>query len=179
MGAFFIDSILFYRYHKGKRGGCMFIRKFENSDAEKTHEMIAHTLRTTNIKDYTPEFIEETVQRLAPEVLISRGETSHFYVLIEDEQIIGCGGIAGFWGSETESILLTIFIHPDYQGKGYGRQLIETLEADEYFKRAVRIEIPASITAVGFYQKMGYDYKDGISTPDEEQHVRLEKFPNK
>ena len=155
----------------------MFIRSFENSDAVKTHEMIAYTLRTVNIKDYTPEFIEETVQRLSPEVLISRSETSHFYVLVEDEQIVGCGAIAGYWGSETESILLTIFIHPDYQGKGYGRQLIETLETDEYFKRAERVEIPASITAVGFYQKMGYDYKDGISTPDEEQHVRLEKFP--
>ena len=157
----------------------MFIRKFENSDAQKTHEMIAHTLRTVNIKDYTPQFIEETIQQLAPEVLIERGKTSHFYVLCENDEIIGCGGIAGFWGSETESILLTIFIHPDHHGKGYGRQLIETLEADEYFKRAVRTEIPASITAVGFYQKMGYDYKDGISTPDEEQHVRLEKFNNK
>ena len=157
----------------------MFIRKFENSDAQKTHEMIAHTLRTVNIKDYTPQFIEETIQRLLPEILIERGKTSHFYVLCEDDKIIGCGAIAGFWGSETESILLTIFLHPDYQGKGYGRQLIETLEADEYFLRAERVEIPASITAVGFYQKMGYDYKDGISTPDEEQHVRLEKFNNK
>ena len=154
----------------------MIIRKFENGDAVKTHEMIAHTLRTVNTKDYTPQFIEETIQRLSPEILIQRGETSHFYVLCEDDKIIGCGGIAGFWGSETESILLTIFVHPDYQGKGYGRQLIETLENDEYFKRAERVEIPASITAVGFYQKMGYDYKDGISTPDEEQHVRLEKF---
>ena len=157
----------------------MIIRKFENSDAVQTHEMIAHTLRTVNIKDYTPEFIEDTIQQLLPEVLISRSETSHFYVLCEDDKIIGCGAIAGFWGSETESILLTIFIHPDYQGKGYGRLLIKELEADEYFKRAQRVEIPASITAVGFYQKMGYGYKDGVSTPDEEQHVRLEKFPNK
>ena len=160
-------------------GVFMVIRRFENNDAVKTHQMIAHTLRTVNIKDYSQEFIEQTIQRLAPEVLISRGETSHFYVLCEDDEIIGCGAIAGFWGSETESILLTIFIHPDYQHKGYGRKLIETLENDEYFKRADRIEIPASITAVGFYQKMGYDYKDGITTPDEEQIVRLEKFPNK
>ena len=157
----------------------MIIRKFENSDAVKTHQMIAHTLRTVNINDYSKEFIEETIQRLSPEVLISRGESSHFNVLCEGDKIIGCGAIAGFWGSETESILLTIFIHPDHQGKGYGRKLIEMLENDEYFKRANRVEIPASITAVGFYQKMGYDYKNGITTPDEEQIVRLEKFPNK
>ena len=98
------------------------------------------------------------------------------YVICDGEKIIACGAIAGFWGSETESILLTIFVHPDRQGKGVGRKLIETLEKDEYFLRAERIEIPASITAVGFYQKMGYNYKNGISVPDEEQLVRLEKF---
>ena len=58
----------------------MFIRKFRNSDAMETHEMIAYTLRTVNIQDYTPQFIEETIQQLSPEILIQRGETSHFYV---------------------------------------------------------------------------------------------------
>ena len=154
----------------------MVIRRFENADAQKTHEMIAHTLRTVNIKDYSPQFIEDTVAQLTPPILIERRENSHMYVICDGKKIIGCGAIAGFWGSETESILLTIFIHPDYQGQGLGRQLIETLENDEYFLRAERIEIPASITAVGFYQKMGYDYKNGDTTLDEEQHIRLEKF---
>lgn len=154
----------------------MVIRRFENADAQQTFEMIAHTLRTVNSKDYPPQYIEDTVKQLMPAVLIERRSTSHMYVICDDDKIISCGAIAGFWGSETESILLTIFVHPDYQGKGIGRKLIETLESDEYFLRARRIEIPASITAVGFYQKMGYDYKDGISTPDEEQHVRLEKY---
>lgn len=36
---------------------------------------------------------------------------------------------------------------------------METLEQDDYFFRAKRIEIPASITAVKFYKKFGYDYK--------------------
>ena len=51
----------------------------------------------------------------------------------------------------------------------------ETLEQDEYFLRAKRIEIPASITGVPFYLKMGYHYKNGISEPDEEHLIRLEK----
>ena len=154
----------------------MVIRRFTEADAQKTSEMIAYTLRTVNIKDYSPQFIEDTIAQLTPPILIERRENSHMYVICDDERIIACGAVAGFWGSETESILLTIFVHPDYQGKGIGRKLIETLESDEYFLRAERVEIPASITAVGFYQKMGYNYKDGISTPDEEQHVRLEKY---
>ena len=53
--------------------------------------------------------------------------------------------------------------------------MIETLEKDEYFLRAKRVEIPASITACGFYRKMGYDYKNGVNEPDAERLIRLEK----
>ena len=59
---------------------------------------------------------------------------------------VAVGSISSFWGSLTESILLTIFV------------------------------IPASITAVDFYRKQGYDFKNGIKELDEEGHYRLEKF---
>lgn len=89
---------------------------------------------------------------------------------------MGCGAIGSYWGKKDESSLFTIFVLPEYQGKGIGRRIIETLESDEYFLKAKRIEIPASITACQFYRKMGYDYKNGVDIPDEEQLFRLEKF---
>lgn len=49
-------------------------------------------------------------------------------------------------------------------------------EQDELFLRADRIEIPASITAVDFYKKKGYDYKNNVKELDEEGHYRLEKY---
>ncbi len=97
-------------------------------------------------------------------------------VACDGTRIVGCGAIAGYWGSVTESILLTIFVLPDYQGKGVGKRIIETLENDEYFLRAKRVEIPASITAVEFYKKMGYDYKNGIAELEDGLLYRLEKF---
>ena len=110
------------------------------------------------------------------EVLIERANHGHMYVVYDDSRIVGCAAIAGYWGSTTESILLTIFVLPEYQGKKIGKLIIQTLEQDEFFLRAKRIEIPASITAVGFYKKMGYDYKNGIAQIDDEQVYRLEKF---
>lgn len=98
------------------------------------------------------------------------------YVLEWKEQIVGVGAISSFWGSETESILLTIFVLPELHGKGIGKIIIDTLEKDELFTRARRIEIPASITATDFYRKFGYDYKNGIKELDDEGHFRLEKF---
>ena len=53
---------------------------------------------------------------------------------------------------------------------------METLEQDVFFLRAKRVEIPSSITARDFYRKMGYNYKNGEDTVDEEQLYRLEKF---
>ena len=73
------------------------------------------------------------------------------------------------------SCFFTIFVHPDYQGKGIGRLIIGTLERDDFYLRAKRIEVPASITAVPFYLKMGYAFKGGVTEPDEEQLLRLEK----
>lgn len=151
-------------------------RRFRQEDAQEVSELIIHTLRTTNIKDYSKVYIENVVAQFAPEQVIERAGWTHFYVFCEEDRIVGCGAIGAYWGSETESCLFNIFVHPSCQGKGIGRSIIETLEADEYARRASRIEIPASITACPFYRKLGYDYKNGVNTLDAEQHYRLEKF---
>jgi len=154
----------------------MEIRLFRKEDAAQTAQMIAETLRISNSKDYSQKYIEDTVSSLSADVLTERAKAGHMYVVCDRARIVGCGAIAGYWGSTTESILLTIFVLPAYQGKGIGKQIIHTLEHDEFFFRASRIEIPASKTAVGFYRKMGYDYKNGIAELDAEQLYRLEKF---
>lgn len=152
------------------------VRSFQERDAEEVSALVAVTMRTVNIKDYSEEYIEANVLSHSPEVLIERAREGHMYVVCDGPRIVGCGAIAAYWGSTEESVLLTIFVLPGYHGRGIGRLIIQTLERDEFFLRAKRIEIPASITAVGFYRKMGYDYKNGIAETDGEQLYRLEKF---
>lgn len=152
------------------------IRRFQENDAGEVAALVARTLREVNIKDYSAEYIEANVSSHSAEVLSERARDGHMYVVCDEAKIIGCGAIAGFWGSTTESILLTIFVLPEYQGQNIGRLIVQTLEQDEFFLRAKRIEIAASITAVDFYRKLGYNYKNGIAELDEEQVYRLEKF---
>ena len=154
----------------------MKIRRFRKADAEAISALLAVTLRTTNIKDYSSEYIENQVKTHQPQNILERASWTHFYVVCDDEKIVGSGAIGPYWGKTDESCLFTIFVLPEYQGNGIGRKIIQTLEQDEYFLRAKRIEIPASITAVAFYRKMGYDYKNGITTPDSEGLLHLEKF---
>ena len=39
------------------------VRRFQNSDADEVSRLIIKTLRTTNIKDYSAEFIENDVKK--------------------------------------------------------------------------------------------------------------------
>lgn len=154
----------------------MIIRRFENKDAEKVSSLIIHTVRISNIEDYSAELMEELIKHQQAENVLERAGWTHFYVAQDGNEIIGCGAIGPYWGKEDESSLFTIFVLPEYQRKGIGTKIIETLEKDEYFLRSKRIEIPSSITAVNFYRKFGYNYKNGIAEIDEEQIYRLEKF---
>jgi len=151
------------------------IRLFQPKDAEAVSRLIVHTLRTTNRKDYSPEYIEADAAKFTPADVLVRASWTHFYVACAGREIIGCGAIGPYWGKEDESSLFNIFVHPDWQGKGVGRRIVETLEQDDYFLRAKRIEIPASVTGCEFYRKMGYDFKNGVAAVDEEQLFRLEK----
>ena len=154
----------------------MKIRRFEPADARAVSDVIVKTLRISNTKDYPPEEMEELILYQQPADVMQRASWTHFYVAEEEGQIVGCGAIGPYWGREDESSLFTIFVLPERQGRGVGRKIVETLERDEYALRARRIEIPASITGLPFYRKMGYGFKDGVETPDGEGLYRLEKI---
>ena len=151
------------------------LRRFRSGDEFAVSEVIRTALTVSNSQDYPPEVIKYNIESHSPEVMAKRAAESHFYVAVDGKKIIGCGGITGYWGSTTESYLISVFILPEYQKRGIGRKIIEALEADEYFLRAWRTEVGSSLTAVHFYRKMGYEYKNGVSSPDEIGIVRLEK----
>ena len=152
------------------------IRRFRDEDAEAVSCLLARNFIEVNSKDYGIEPMEKLAAHHNAAWMCQIADDSHMYVFEWKNQIVGVGSIAAFWGSQTESILLTVFVLPELHGKGIGRTIMRTLEADAYYRRARRIEIPASITAIEFYRKFGYDFKDGVKELDEEGHYRLEKF---
>ena len=151
------------------------IRLFVESDAEVVQDIIHRGLREINGKDYPAELIEEYCACFTLEKIKSQADTAHMYVAVSDDKIVGTGSIAPYWGSEKESILLTIYVLPEMIGQGIGSAIINALEQDKYFVRAERIEIPSSVTAVKFYEKLGYIPKNGVE-PDAEGIVPMEKF---
>ena len=106
----------------------MIIRIIEPEDAEKVSALIVKTLREVNIKDYSREYIEKIVERERPEDVLERAEQTNFYVVCDEDKIVGCGAIGPYWDKADESCFFSVFVLPEYQGQGIGRTIIETLE---------------------------------------------------
>ena len=156
----------------------MEISIIKENEIQEVSDLIEKTVRICFPCYYPQQEIDRICASLDYAGVKRRASWTHFYVIKEDNKIIACGAIGPYWDSLTESSLFTIFVDPDYQGKGYGRVIMETLEKDEYFLRAKRIEIPAGLVAIPFYKKMGYEYKNGEMIFSE-GHFAMEKFnPN-
>jgi len=154
----------------------MEIRRFEPGEEGEVSALVCRNFFEVNSRDYPLSEMQALAKAYNADKICALAAYAHMYTVHDGETIVGTGSISSLWGSMTESILLTIFVLPEYHGQGIGRKIIETLEADDLFLRADRVEIPASITASGFYGKMGYSYKDGIKVLDNEGLYRMEKF---
>ncbi len=157
----------------------MVIRLITEKDYVAVADMICRALNGSAFEKFYPkQSIEYIKGCFSVEGVKDRASWTHFYVMEFDGKIVGCGAIGPYYDSETESSLFNIFVDSEYQGQGLGRKIIETLEKDEYFIRAKRIEIPASMSAIPFYRKMGYEHKNGELIYDD-GHFALEKFNKK
>lgn len=163
---------------KLENGTQAFVKPYQEQDAKEIVQLIIRNFREVNVKDYGEKVIEQIVATHDVKWFQGIAEYANIYVFWNEGKIVGVGAISSFWGSLTESILLTVFVLPELHGQKIGSYIIDILESDELFLRAKRIEIPASITAVEFYRKKGYDYKNGLKELDNEHHYRLEKFRN-
>ena len=156
----------------------MNIRLINENDYIKVADMIADSITNSNFAHFYPKSsIEEIKKSLDAKGIEKRASWTHFYVIEDNNEIVACGAIGPYYGSEEESSLFSIFVASKYQSKGYGRKIIEVLENDEYFLRAKRVEIPASITAVEFYKHFGYGFKRFGHIVDSEGILRMEKYP--
>ena len=155
------------------------VRRFENDDVQKVIDIIVDNLLEINSKDYGIEIMEKLAATYNETKIIELSKRSHMYVFLINDNIVGVGAIANYYNKKDEAILLSIFVRPDYHNKGIGKEIINTLENDEIAKNSKRIEIPSSITALNFYLKCGYYYKNGINELDNDKHYRLEKYSSK
>jgi UPF0176 protein len=114
-------------------------------------QLFHDTVREVNIRDYSAE----QVQAWAPENLYFRDWvkicSNRFTYIAEDaEEIIG------FAELETSGHIGCFYCHKDYQRRGVGTRLYQTIEAKAVELGINRIYTEASITARAFFKSRGF-----------------------
>ena len=135
------------------------IRYFRDSDADDVSTIVLRNLREVNSKDYPSEVIEDIASCSLPEHYIShsRQQYRETFVAETEGKVVGTASLArDNRTTDEEYICLTVFVHPEYHGKGIGRALMERIEDAACGKGAKVLHVPASITALPFYRKLGY-----------------------
>jgi GNAT superfamily N-acetyltransferase len=125
------------------------IRRALPSDAEDISHVIVRALRETNGQDYPAHVITAVVEKFSPERVAEKLAARRAYVAIVDGAIVGTASLDG-------RIIRSVYVDPTYQGKGVGARLIDVLEGLAREQAVSTLSVPSSITAEGFYRKLGF-----------------------
>jgi len=102
----------------------------------------------------------------------------HYLVVAErptgDEsegEVVGYGHLA-----PTESEVRAVYVHPDAAGRGVGTAILDALEARARDLRLDALALSASLNAVGFYERAGYERvgRDTYTTVHDGETVDLD-----
>ena len=125
------------------------IRKLESFETESALDLVNKVFMEYEAPDYSEEGVEECNKSMRDEEYLSK---LCMYGAYANEKLIGVVATR----SEGTHIAL-FFVDSDFQGKGVGRSLFQTVLAD---CNSNRITVNSSPYAVPIYKKLGFTETD-------------------
>jgi phosphoribosylformimino-5-aminoimidazole carboxamide ribotide isomerase len=154
----------------------MRIERFQDFQAGVVSNIIRRNLIEVNSRDYPEDIIRSLVEYFAPENILKNAQSQCIFVAIQDNAVVGTASLANFGSAESPNYYaVAVFVLPELHGHGIGTRLIETVESKAWELKAEKITVRASITAKEFYQKLGYQFKDGEVLDDNQNYVMEKK----
>jgi N-acetylglutamate synthase-like GNAT family acetyltransferase len=125
------------------------IRPATPADVAALSELIRRTVRRSNANDHAAPVVELIAANYAPDKVAQRLLERDVFVCLEGHRIVGTIGL------ESDR-LRSLFVEPGLQGKGVGARLVAHLEAHARQAGVAELQLSSSITARGFYERLGY-----------------------
>lgn len=128
----------------------MRIREYANKDAEEVSALVVKNLLEVNTKDYSHDLMAELVDCFSPDAMDASALEKEVFVGVEGERIVATAALVD------DGWIHDVFVDTQWHGRGMGSAIVTYLEFLAKSRGYRVVKLPSSITAVGFYEKLGY-----------------------
>ena len=149
----------------------MIIRAMEPADTETIHAIHGMCLQCTLLGRYSREQIDAWMAGRTPQGYLRAAEAGEAFFVAEE------GGAVVGYASWQEDELLSLFVHPDFQGRGIGSALMSACFDDAERRNATISIVKSVLGAEEFYGRHGFlivgpgsTSKRGVIIPDTRMH---------
>jgi len=138
----------------------LIIRRTESGDLKNILELVQKTIRRSYADFYPKEALDYFLIYHSLESLHSDFETSYMLTAVQNDSIIGTGTLSG-------GTIKRVFIHPDVQRTGCGKQIMEVIEHKAKKMHLEYLELHASLPSKAFYDNRAYKTQKYCKLPVE------------
>ena|SRR3989344_4907192 len=146
----------------------MRIRKLRKEDAIEVSNIIRRCLREVNSKDYPKKAITSLCDFFTPDLIIKNMSDRTMYVAVENDKVVGTASLKG-------DKVFTVFVNPDYHGRGIGSKLMDKVEELAKDKKYKILKVPSGHSSVKFYKHRGYREIKRVHSADHGDTIEMEK----
>ncbi|MDC0687351.1 GNAT family N-acetyltransferase [Mitsuaria sp. RG] len=125
------------------------IRRAQREDAEAISRIVITALRESNSQDYPAEVIAQVEQNFSPAAVSALLDSRMVFVAVNQNELLGTASLDG-------EVVRTVFVAPIHHRTGVGKRLMEAVHAAAIRAGVMALRVPSSITAQGFYARLGY-----------------------
>lgn len=125
------------------------VREFDERDAEAVSRLIRDNLIEVNSRDYDGKVIDYMCDLFSPAYLREIARERAVLVAEVNGRVLG---VVSLNGDE----ICTLYVSPEAHGQRIGGRLLHEIEDVALSRHLHVVYLSASLTAVRFYEKMGY-----------------------
>jgi ribosomal protein S18 acetylase RimI-like enzyme len=125
------------------------IRTFKKEDLQDVKNLIHHTISTCYPSIYSPEVVAFFINYHSEIEILRRASSGKVIVLVFDNHIRATGFLDG-------EELGGVYVHPDFQRKGFGKIIVEYLLKEAQEKAQKYIHLDSTPIAKHLYEKLEF-----------------------